>query len=201
MAANRINAAKSTGPRGTAGKARASRNALIHGVRAKTMLLPGEDVQDLCALRESLHQEFLPRGPQQDEWFEVIVDGFWRLRRCRCAEGGILWSKIFMRRQLKVLADLDSSQPDVPNVSNPDALELGLAFESALDSLGKLSRYETSIIRRIERASQELKRLQGEKTGKVLGRDNVIDLDTELTGEESTLDRQTARETSLPQAK
>jgi hypothetical protein len=41
--ANRRNAQKSTGPRTAAGKERARFNAVKHGMRAKTIVLPGED--------------------------------------------------------------------------------------------------------------------------------------------------------------
>ena len=43
IAANRRNAARSTGPRTQSGKARSRFNALKHGCRAKLPILPGED--------------------------------------------------------------------------------------------------------------------------------------------------------------
>jgi hypothetical protein len=43
ITANRKNAQKSTGPRSSAGKTKAARNALAHGLRAAEILLPDED--------------------------------------------------------------------------------------------------------------------------------------------------------------
>src|ERR1035438_7418764 len=48
-AANRRNARKSTGPKTRPGKATASMNALHHGLRARTVVLPGENREDFVA--------------------------------------------------------------------------------------------------------------------------------------------------------
>lgn len=184
IAANRANAAKSAGPTSPSGKARASLNALRHGVRAQQVLLPGESEDELCAVREALHQDLLPKGPLQDELFEIIVDGFWRLRRCRRAEAGVFWSEIMLRRAL--LSALEGEGPELPGEFDPEALELGLAYKSAADSLGKLDRYESSILRRIERASRELRQLQAEEAGQVVEPDNIIDVESGPDSDEIT---------------
>ncbi len=158
--ANRRNAQRSKGPGTPAGKARSSKNALSHGVFARQLLLPSEDEGELADLRDEVRRELRPQGRLQEQWFEVIVDGFWRLQRSRRAEVGILWVEIMMQRQLKMLCDRDTVQPQRPDGLDPDALELGRAYASAAEPLGKLNRYETSIIRRIERAIDTLERLQ-----------------------------------------
>ena len=47
IAANRRNALKSTGPRTGAGKAASSRNALRHGLRARTAVVLGENAREI----------------------------------------------------------------------------------------------------------------------------------------------------------
>jgi len=42
VAANRLNARKSTGPRTEEGKAKVALNAVTHGLRARGVVLPGE---------------------------------------------------------------------------------------------------------------------------------------------------------------
>ena len=51
LAANRANARKSTGPRTPEGKARASLNAISHGLFCKDLVLPGESQEVLKLLR------------------------------------------------------------------------------------------------------------------------------------------------------
>ncbi len=94
--ANRSNAQRSKGSRTSGGRARSSKNALSHGALAQQVLLPSENESDLADLRDDLRQELRPQGPLQEQWFEVIVDGFWRLQRIRRAEVGVLWVEIMM---------------------------------------------------------------------------------------------------------
>ena len=58
--ANRRNAQKSTGPRTAAGKERARFNAVKHGMRAKTIVLPGEDPDAFQARMEAWTNDLKP---------------------------------------------------------------------------------------------------------------------------------------------
>ena len=58
--ANRRNAQKSTGPRTAAGKDRARFNAVKHGMRAKTVILPGEDPDALQARLDAWTNDLQP---------------------------------------------------------------------------------------------------------------------------------------------
>ncbi len=69
-AANRANAAKSTGPRTPEGKRRASRNAVIHGLFCRSVLLPGEDAERLRRLRHGIIGRIRPR----DELERALAD-------------------------------------------------------------------------------------------------------------------------------
>jgi len=65
-AASRANGAKSKGPRTAEGKARASRNALRHGMCAKKfLLLPDDSRAEFAALESALLEELRPEGPLQ----------------------------------------------------------------------------------------------------------------------------------------
>src|SRR4051794_24120243 len=88
--ANRANARKSTGPRTSAGKGKSALNALTHGVLAKTNLVFGEDDAEFEQMVDELTESFQPVGGYELMLVERIVGGFWRLRRLRRFETGIL---------------------------------------------------------------------------------------------------------------
>jgi hypothetical protein len=80
--ASRINGAKSRGPRTAAGRARSSRNALRHGLCARThLLLPDERAADFAAFAAALIAELAPEGPLQAVLAERVAVAAWRLAR------------------------------------------------------------------------------------------------------------------------
>ena len=74
-AANRRNAAQSTGPRTSAGKAASRGNALKHGLCAEAMLLPGEEAADLEALRAGLWADLHPSGALEEFLAHLVAAG------------------------------------------------------------------------------------------------------------------------------
>lgn len=89
-AANRANAAKSTGPRTAEGKAKSSCNALVHGLTARCALLPGEDPADYRAFERRMLADLRPLGAVQALLAEQIVQTGWRLRRVPAAEAAVI---------------------------------------------------------------------------------------------------------------
>jgi len=81
IAANRLNAQRSTGPRTPAGKARVSSNALKHGLTGRDVVLPGENPDDFDSFRAGLLTSLDPQGELEGALAEKIVADFWRLRR------------------------------------------------------------------------------------------------------------------------
>ena len=65
-AANRANARHSTGPKTPEGKAVVSRNALRHGLRARDVVLPEEDVDAFEDLLNRVRAELSPVGPIEE---------------------------------------------------------------------------------------------------------------------------------------
>jgi hypothetical protein len=65
LAANRLNAQKSTGPRSVEGKARSSMNALKTGIDARSHTIPGEPISQLEDLTADYYQRFCPTTPEQ----------------------------------------------------------------------------------------------------------------------------------------
>ncbi len=81
IAANRLNAQKSTGPRTAEGKERASQNALTHGLFAREGVIRGEDEDQFEDHRERLLGQLCPAGPLEEILAARIVELSWRLRR------------------------------------------------------------------------------------------------------------------------
>jgi hypothetical protein len=84
LAANRLNAAKSTGPRTDEGKAASARNAITHGFSAQTcagVVLGGEDQIEFNAFADAAMRDLKPIGIIQREVAGHIVQILWKLRR------------------------------------------------------------------------------------------------------------------------
>ncbi len=83
----RENALKSTGPRTPAGKAKASRNAVKHGLTARAVVLPHlEDAADWGAHRDGIVAALAPIGALEAELADRVAVLTWRLRRAVRAE-------------------------------------------------------------------------------------------------------------------
>jgi hypothetical protein len=81
IAANRRNAAKSTGPKSTVGKAIVAQNALKHGLLARQHVVLGEDPQEFEQCRRQWIGESRPVGTGEIMLAERIAGLAWRLRR------------------------------------------------------------------------------------------------------------------------
>jgi hypothetical protein len=132
LRANRANARRSTGPRTAAGKARPSLNALKHGLRAATTLLPGESAADWRAHREGVLLSLGVQGALETELADRVALALWRLRRVGPC-------------------DAVTAARELPADGRPDPDH---------DLLDKIMRYETHLSRQALRALQTLERLQ-----------------------------------------
>lgn len=90
FAANQANALLSTGPVTEEGKARASRNALRHGLTAKTVLLPSEDPEAYRKHCRAFFHRFAHRDEVERELVQQLADIQWRLARVPAVEAALL---------------------------------------------------------------------------------------------------------------
>ena len=60
---NKENAAKSTGPKSDAGKAKSRLNAVKHGLRAEVVALPFEDAEAVAAREQTWNDYYQPQSP------------------------------------------------------------------------------------------------------------------------------------------
>ena len=89
-AANRRNAEKSTGPKTAEGKAKSSRNAVTHGLRAASLVLPTENQQDFDNLFFELEAEWRPQSQSERLLVEQMAVAQWKLLRTQRAQNKIL---------------------------------------------------------------------------------------------------------------
>jgi hypothetical protein len=63
-------------------------NALKHGLRSGTVLLPGDDVAAFRTLRHRLFHLYQPRTVEEAQCVETIAASHWRIARCRLELSG-----------------------------------------------------------------------------------------------------------------
>ena len=122
VAANRRNAAKSTGPRTKQGKAVVAQNALKHGFGAHQDVIPGEDPQQFELLRRRLLGELAPLGEMETLFAERIVSLSWRLQRAQHLQNATL-DYLLTREITESLEEFDEfvSEEDIEQMqSDPD---------------------------------------------------------------------------------
>ncbi len=183
-AANRRNAARSTGPRTKSGKARSSRNALRHGLSAEQVVMLGEDPAAFDALRADLFERYQPTDPVAEHLVEHVVACIWRLRRVPEIEAGVFEHHYLRRRESRALlskigTDLAKKEEDEAKDQGDEARPvLGEVFEKAERPLNSLIRIAGAIEGSMYRAIRELERMRAERQGP-LNEASVIDVEAD----------------------
>jgi hypothetical protein len=140
--ANRMNAQKSTGPKTPEGKAKSRRNALQHGLTAKTCMLADEDPGDLLDLVAEIRKKFDPQDTDEDFLIERMAKARIRYNRIMPIEASIFNLRLVV----------DKAPP-------PQMEAQGETCQRAW-ALSKLSRYETTLLCEYDRSRAELEKLQ-----------------------------------------
>src|SRR5579859_7940536 len=157
--ANRRNSQKSTGPTTPEGKSAVSMNALRHGLRARTVVLPGENPTEFHQLCDDLQAEWTPQSRTEQFYVEQMAVSQWKLTRMEVVEVNIfkdtdaksqlsmldrLWQaecrleRSFARAQ-RELQRLQKSRPEpIPQPEQADATQVGQAV-SPVDSTATTS--------------------------------------------------------------
>jgi len=132
IAANRANAAKSTGPRDTK---TTKYNATRHGLSGKQIVIQGEDPAAYEALLDGLRQSYRPANTAESILVEEIAQTFWRLQRARFLEA----------ENFTMLG------------AGADAV---IPFNAFAEKFDNIRRYMTTIERAYHRAVAQLERTQ-----------------------------------------
>jgi hypothetical protein len=150
VAANRRNAAKSSGPKTAEGKAVVAQNALRHGLTAEQLVLFDEIGADFAAFHGELRATYQPTDAVEEELVERIVVCAWRLRRAARVEAALM------------TRGADTSRREW------EARDLGRACAYMLHDLAALSRHESVLDRVLRRAQMLLERRQAQRRGEAV---------------------------------
>jgi len=188
IAANRANALHSTGPKTLEGKAAVRHNALRHGVLARDVVLPEEDLDAFEDLLNQVRAELSPVGRIEELLVDRIVNIMWRLGRSARMETALFDWRVRQLQVSKLAAQVRSHESTLADFSflshitdkvahteatkalaraederDRDEVLLGRAVDADAkesDALGKLARYERSLERSLFRNLDELRQRQ-----------------------------------------
>ena len=103
LEANRRNAMRSTGPTTPEGKAAVRLNALRYGLRARSLLIPGEDPADYEQLWADLKADWQPHNRSEQIYLEQMTIAQWLLARMAAGERGTYEIDMPLEKQLALL--------------------------------------------------------------------------------------------------
>jgi hypothetical protein len=152
-AANRLNAEKSHGPTTPQGRARSKMNALRHGLTARVVVLPSEDMDAYNAFSKEIVDSLDPQTPVERQFAQTVADNQWRINRIRSIEDGMLGMGHF-----EPAGDFDCPTPEIHS-----AMTAARAFRDDSKSLINLSIYEQRLHRSMKESLRQLRELQTER--------------------------------------
>jgi len=152
-AANHLNAEKSHGPTSPQGRARSSMNALRHGLTARVVVLPSEDMAAYQAFSKEIVDSLDAQTPVERQFAQTIADNQWRINRIRSIEDGMLGMGHF-----EAAGDFDTDHSEIHS-----AMTAARAFRDDSKAFVNLSIYEQRLHRSMKEALRQLKELQAER--------------------------------------
>jgi hypothetical protein len=155
-AANRENAQFSTGPVTEAGKAISSLNALKSALTGRTVLLSTDDAAQYQTHTQSYEDHFQPVGPEEQALVQSLADTSWRLARIPGLE-----MALYAQGRIEFADEFEEQDEAV----RPALIEAQtyLAYEKQIRNLHL---QEARLVRRREKETGELRRLQQERVAK-----------------------------------
>ncbi|MGD1071433.1 MAG: hypothetical protein ABSB15_14930 [Bryobacteraceae bacterium] len=154
IAANRLNALKSTGPTTPEGKARCAENSTRHGMLARSIVLLTESADRFHELLAGFQLEYQPQDATERALVEIMAVSHWRLQR--------LWN---MER---AGFDYEYDQQTGDCVAMQAPTRFSLAFRGLGDksrALDLMNRYETRLDRQFKTTLDRLQRIQHNRSG------------------------------------
>jgi hypothetical protein len=149
-AANRLNAVKSTGPVSPQAKVRSSLNALRHGLTARVVVLPSEDMAAYEAFSKEIVDSLDAQTPYERQCAQTVADNQWRINRIRSIEDGM-----FATAHFEDAGDFDAEHPGIHST-----ITAARTFRDHSQHFVNLSLYEQRLHRSKREALRELEELK-----------------------------------------
>src|SRR5579863_8971517 len=135
------------------GKARSSMNALRHGLTARVVVLPSEDMDAYQAFSKEIVDSLAAKTPVERQFAQTVADNQWRINRIRSIEDGMLGMGHFEA----------AGNIDCPSSEIHAAMTAARAFRDGSKAFVNLSIYEQRLHRSMKDALRQLKELQAER--------------------------------------
>jgi len=135
------------------GKARSSMNALRHGLTARVVVLPTEDMDAYQAFSKEIVDSLDAQTPVERQFAQTVADNQWRINRIRSIEDGMLGMGHF-----EAAGDFDAPTSEIHS-----AMTAARAFREDSKAFVNLSIYEQRLHRSMKEALRQLKELQTER--------------------------------------
>jgi hypothetical protein len=140
-------------PASPKGRARSSMNALRHGLTARVVVLPSEDMAAYTAFSKEIVDSLDPQTPVERQFAQTVADNQWRINRIRSIEDGMLGLEHF-----RSVGDFDAVSSEYHS-----AMTAARAFREDSKAFVNLSIYEQRLHRSMKEALRQLKELQTER--------------------------------------
>jgi hypothetical protein len=140
-------------PTSPKGRARSSMNALRHGLTARVVVLPSEDMDAYRAFSKEIVDCLDPQTPVERQFAQTVADNQWRINRVRSIEDGMLGMGHFE----------DANNFDTDHTEIHSAMTAARAFREDSKAFVNLSIYEQRLHRSMKEALRQLKELQAER--------------------------------------
>jgi len=150
IAANRLNAQLSTGPKTEAGRNRSRMNALRHGLTGQVTTMTDEDRAAHDQFSKALINDLAPEGAMETQLAQRVATDSWRLNRISAIEDNLF--------ALGQLQNAGQACPDVPQIDA--ALVSARVFTQESKQLQLLTLYEQRINRSLQKNLAILQSLQ-----------------------------------------
>ena len=146
---SRLNGLKSNGPKTADGKLTASANSRTHAAYAKSLVLPGEKLEDYQHLVDAHSQQWKPTNPIEENLVAQMATTLWRLNRQAPAESSLIQIQI-QRMSAALEAEFEAVDP-------PGLYALAIsALHSFGDGPAQIARQERRLLRQYQQLRQEI---------------------------------------------